>query len=107
LVRIDQSFYPINGIIGVEIKKPNNANDFIFAVLAFIAAGAAWYDEAGPIVAGIILATGVIYFLIGFLKPSFLVLRTANGDQQALSSKNLVYLLAVKTAIETVMTERS
>lgn len=106
LVRIGQKSYPINGIGSVDIKKPDNESAFGMAILAFGAAVVAGYNGAEPGVIGLLIVVAVIALIVGYGKPSFLVLRTASGDQQALSSKKAEYLLKVKSAIETAVAMR-
>lgn len=107
LVRVGSRSYPINGIGSVDVENPKRGKTFMVALIAGIAAWISISEgnelNGFGVCAAIICALAIITL---FLLPYVLVLRTASGDQQALTQRNKDYLLRVKAAIEQAVVTR-
>ena len=107
LVRIGATSYPVNGI-GSVLVKPRElhwkalAGAIVAALIGFSAIGSKDGGAAGA--AALVVAVALAFY--AFTRPDTLVLRTASGDQDALSSRDKDLMNKVKSAIEVAVAKR-
>lgn len=97
LVRIGGVSYPVNGIGSVRIE-PSKA--IIFVILAFL------FAMSSPDARGIGVVIACVLALFALTARAKLILRTASGDQTALTAMRKKALTPVMEAIERAVSIR-
>lgn len=107
LARIGNVSYPVNGIGSVKVDRDTKIGMFLLGILllfgGIMAVMAGGDSVAGGVIAIII---SVVCWVAYFRRPYWLVLRTASGDQKALSSTNAATAQRIKEAIEQAVQQR-
>lgn len=102
--------YPVNGISSVFVRKPNNGFLYLLAlisgILCFNLLTDSHNEQAASGAGVFMLFVTIILVAQAIFRPATLVLKTASGDQQALSSRDKNHLLNVKSAIEQAVAQR-
>jgi hypothetical protein len=66
-----------------------------------ILAGVAWFWQVLALIIG-----GLMIYYVFFLRPYFLMVRTASGDTRCLESSDKEFIVSVRSAIETAVAGR-
>ena len=107
LVRIGSVSYPVNGIGSVLVKpRTVSLGVLVLAVILALVGLSAFAQTDGVVGVILLLAIAAAFCWYAFSRPDVLVLRTASGDQNALSSKIGELMNSVKTAIEVAVAQR-
>jgi hypothetical protein len=106
--------YPINGITAVFVNREEfNFSTLLFGVIVLvlaglsitgelnILAGVAWFWQVLALIIG-----GLMIYYVFFLRPYFLMVRTASGDTRCLESSDKEFIVSVRSAIETAVAGR-
>ena len=88
--------YPIGAIGGVFVRAPKTGS---LMVMAFLLLVFAIFNAHGQLAIPAFIVA-VVIMVSSYLRPSRLVLRVAEGDRQALESRDRRRLRAIKAAIE-------
>lgn len=100
LVRIGGVSYPVNGIGSVRIAPSGAAKFFVLAAIA------ALVGAANPEIRAFAFFGAIVLVLVGFSAKAKLVIRTASGDQTALTARRKTALSPIMEAIERAVSIR-
>ncbi|WOF75231.1 DUF6232 family protein [Parvibaculaceae bacterium PLY_AMNH_Bact1] len=109
MATISGTSYPINGIGSISIVKEESKSVFFWIVVVVLALFGWSLLSAGEVLVGLVtlgIASGIGWLLYSAQPKHHLVIRTASGDTQALTSKDMVHLGKVKSAIEQAVAAR-
>jgi ABC-type bacteriocin/lantibiotic exporter with double-glycine peptidase domain len=113
VAKFGNTSYPIAAISSVSVRHEETTNKTFLStgfLLIFALAAIGYYEWASWVQVGI--AAGIIVFLVIILSSAFpirtatLVLTTASGEAQALTSRDIAGVEQVKLSIEDAFTIR-